>query len=212
VFELVLPPKQRWEGVYGRLSGSGDLSLQPWSMSADLKLAQPGLLGIQFGQALMTVNYKNDRYDISGELLPRDSGQITFEADGYRNAGLNAKLQARGLSARWLTASALSLPQLSQALPPDQGDATDLGTLLVNTFGGSLDGQLKALRRSQLAIADARRDRREKEAFHPEDLRGQVDAVVAVQGPSLKSLVFEIHIKALEAWPLNGNDSVNLPP
>jgi translocation and assembly module TamB len=198
--------------VYGRLSGSGDLSLQPWSMSADLKLAQPGLLGIQFGQALMTVNYKNDRYDISGELLPRDSGQITFEADGYRNAGLNAKLQARGLSARWLTASALSLPQLSQALPPDQGDATDLGTLLVNTFGGSLDGQLKALRRSQLAIADARRDRREKEAFHPEDLRGQVDAVVAVQGPSLKSLDVDLKHKALEAWPLNGNDSVNLPP
>ena len=153
--ELVLPPKQRWEGVYGRLSGSGDLSLQPWSMSADLKLAQPGLLGIQLRQALMTAQYKNDRYDISGELLPRDSGQITFEADGYRNAGLNAEIQARGLSARWLTASALSLPQLSQSLPADQGDATDLGTLLVNTFGGSLDGQLKALRRSQRAIQRA---------------------------------------------------------
>ena len=202
--ELVLPPKQRWEGVYGRLSGSGDLSLQPWSMSADLKLAQPGLLGIQFGQALMTVNYKNDRYDISGELLPRDSGQITFEADGYRNAGLNAKLQARGLSARWLTASALSLPQLSQALPPNQGDATDLGTLLVNTFGGSLDGQLKALRRSQLALAEARRDRREKEAFHPEDLRGQVDAVVAVQGPSLKRL--EVDLTARGHLWIDGDD------
>ena len=58
--ELVLPPKQRWEGVYGRLSGSGDLSLQPWSMSADLKLSQPGLLGIQLRQALMTAQYKND--------------------------------------------------------------------------------------------------------------------------------------------------------
>ncbi len=202
--ELVLPPKQRWEGVYGRLSGSGDLSLQPWSMSADLKLAQPGLLGIQFGQALMTVKYKNDRYDISGELLPRDSGQITVEADGYRNAGLNATLQARGLSARWLTASALSLPQLSQALPPDQGDATDLGTLLVNTFGGSLDGQLKALRRSQLAIADARRDRREKEAFHPEDLRGQVDAVVDLQGPSLKRL--EVDLTARGHLWIDGDD------
>ena len=71
--ELVLPPKQRWEAVYGRLSGSGDLSLQPWSMSADLKLAQPGLLGIQLRQALITAKYKNDRYDISGELLPRDT-------------------------------------------------------------------------------------------------------------------------------------------
>ena len=202
--ELVLPPKQRWEGVYGRLSGSGDLSLQPWSMSADLKLAQPGLLGIQLRQALLTAKYKNDRYDISGELLPRDSGQITFDADGYRNAGLNAKLQARGLSARWLTASALSLPQLSQALPAYQGDATDLGTLLVNTFGGSLDGQLKALRRSQLALTDARRDRREKETFHPEDLRGQVDAVVDLQGPNLNSL--EVDLTARGHLWIDGDD------
>ncbi|EHA64046.1 translocation/assembly module TamB domain-containing protein [Synechococcus sp. WH 8016] len=202
--ELVLPPKQRWEGVYGRLSGSGDLSLQPWSMSADLKLAQPGLLGIQLRQALMTVQYKNDRYDISGELLPRDSGQITFEADGYRNAGLNAEIQARGLSARWLTASALSLPQLSQSLPADQGDATDLGTLLVNTFGGSLDGQLKALRRSQRALDDARRDRREKEAFHPEDLRGQVDAVIDLQGPNLNSLDIDLTARG-HLW-IDGED------
>ena len=202
--ELVLPPKQRWEGVYGRLSGSGDLSLQPWSMSADLKLAQPGLLGIQLRQALMTAQYKNDRYDISGELLPRDSGQITFEADGYRNAGLNAEIQVRGLSARWLTASALSLPQLSQSLPADQGDATDLGTLLVNTFGGSLDGQLKALRRSQRALDDARRDRREKEAFHPEDLRGQVDAVIGLQGPNLKSLDIDLTARG-HLW-IDGED------
>ncbi len=202
--ELVLPPKQRWEGVYGRLSGSGDLSLQPWSMSADLKLSQPGLLGIQLRQALMTAQYKNDRYDISGELLPRDSGQITFEADGYRNAGLNAEIQARGLSARWLTASALSLPQLSQSLPADQGDATDLGTLLVNTFGGSLDGQLKALRRSQRALDDARRDRREKEAFHPEDLRGQVDAVIDLQGPNLKSLDIDLTARG-HLW-IDGED------
>ena len=192
------------EGVYGRLSGSGDLSLGPWSMSADLKLAQPGLLGIQLRQALITAKYKNDRYDISGELLPRDSGQITFEADGYRNAGLNANLQARGLSARWLTASALSLPQLTQALPPYQGDATDLGTLLVNTFGGSLDGQLRALRGSQLALADARRDRREKKEFHPEDLRGQVDAVVDVQGPSFNRL--EVDLTARGHLWIDGED------
>ena len=202
--ELVLPPKQRWEGVYGRLSGSGDLSLQPWSMSADLKLLQPGLLGIQLRQALLTAKYTNDRYDISGELLPRGSGQIMFEADGFRNAGLNATIQARGLSARWLTASALSIPQLSQSLPAYQGDATDLGKLLVNTFGGSLDGQLSALRGSQLAIADARRDRREKEAFHPEDLRGQVDAVVDLQGPNLKSLDVDLTARG-HLW-IDGED------
>ncbi|NCG17000.1 MAG: DUF748 domain-containing protein [Synechococcales cyanobacterium H12SWP_bin.12] len=207
--ELVLPPKQRWEGVYGLLSGSGDLSLQPWSMSADLKLVKPGLLGIQFGQALLTAKYKNDRYDISGELLPRNSGQITFEAEGYRNAGLDANLQARGLSAHWLTSSALSFPQLSQALPAYQGDATDLGSLLVNTFGGSLDGQLRALRGSQLALADARRLRRQKGAFHPEDLRGQVDAVVDVQGPNLNSLDVDLTARG-HLWIDGENEDIAL--
>ena len=202
--ELVLPPQQRWEVVYGRLSGSGDFSLQPLGLSADLKLTQPGLLGIQLRQALMTANFKNDRYDISGELLPRDSGQITFEADGARNAGLNANVQARGLSARWLTASVLSLPELTQSLPAYQGDATDLGTLLVNTFGGSLDGQLRALRQSQLALADARLDRRQKEAFNPEDLRGQVDAVVDLQGPNLKSLDIDLTARG-HLW-IDGED------
>ena len=202
--ELVLPPKQRWEAVYGRLSGSGDFSLQPLGLSADLKLTQPGLLGIQLRQALMTANFKNDRFDISGELLPRDSGQITFKADGARNAGLSANVQARGLSARWLTASMLSLPELTQSLPAYQGDATDLGTLLVNTFGGSLDGQLRALRQSQLALADARLDRRQKEAFHPEDLRGQVDAVVDIQGPNLKSLDVDLTARG-HLW-IDGED------
>ncbi len=202
--ELELPPKQRWEGVYGRLSGSGSLSLQPWSMKADLALSQPGLMGIQLRQVLMTAQYKNDRYGISGEMLPPDTGQITFQADGRLNAEVDAELQARGLSARWLTNSALSLPQLAEQLPASKGDATDLGTLLVNTFGGSLDGQLRALRDAQLAINEARRDRREKEAFHPEDLRGQVDAVIDLQGPNLTRL--DVDLKARGHLWIDGQD------
>ncbi len=190
--ELVLPPKQRWEGVYGQLSGSGDFGLQPWMMTADLKLAQPGLMGIQLRQILMAANYKNDRYEISGEMLPPDTGQITFQADGRLNAELDGELQARGLSARWLTNSALSVQQLAQPLSAPQGDATDLGSFLVNTFGGSLDGQLRALRDAQWAIRDARRNKREAESFHPEDLRGQVDAVLDLQGPSLNRLDVEL--------------------
>ena len=74
----------------------------------------------------------------------------------------------------------------------------------MNTFGGSLDGQLRALRGSQLALADARRDRREKEAFHPEDLRGQVDAVVDLQGPNLKSLDVDLTARG-HLW-IDGDD------
>lgn len=202
--ELALPPKQRWEGVYGRLSGSGDLSLQPWSMSADLKLAQPGLLGIQLRQVSMNAQYNSGIFGISGEMLPRDSGQITFKADGRQNAGLRANLEARGLSARWLTSGALSLTQLFQALPALEGDATDLGTLLVNTFGGSLDGQLRALRKAELAVENAQRLRREQETFHPEDLRGQVDGALELEGPSFNSL--QVDLKARGHLWIEGHD------
>ena len=55
-----------------------------------------------------------------------------------------------------------------------------------------------------MALADARRLRREKEAFHPEDLRGQVDAVVDVQGPSLNRLDLDLTARG-HLW-IDGDD------
>ena len=202
--ELALPPKQRWEGLYGRLSGEGTLGLQPLAMEADLSLSRPGLMGLRLRQILLSGRYQDRRYSLTGELFPPDTGQLTLEATGRLNGALNAQMEARGLSARWLSTSALSLPQLSEDRPASMGMATDLGTLLVNTFGGTLDGQLQALRDAREALLEATRTSRDRDPLNLTDLRGQVDAVIDVSGPRLSRL--DLDLKARGHLWIEGQD------
>lgn len=186
--ELALPPKGRFEGLFGLLSGEGTLGLQPLAMAGTLSLERPGLLGVQLQQARFEGSYSNRRYQVSGELLPPTAGQMLLTADGHLGAGLKAELEARGLSARWLTRGVLSFTDLAKELPGIDGVATDLGTLLVNTFGGSLEGQLKALQLAHKDLQTQDQNARDNAAFHPEDLRGQVDAQISLEGDRLAAL------------------------
>ena len=203
--ELALPPKQRWEGIYGLLSGQGSLGLQPLAMQADLTLKRPGLMGVQLQQILLSGRYSDRRYSLTGELLPPDTGQITLEGEGRVSGAVQAQAVARGVSARWLSNSAFSLLQLSQDLPLMKGTAADLGTLLMNTFGGTLDGQLRALRDARDALLKAKNDNRDLEPFHLEDLRGQLDAVIDLQGPEIADLNLELNARG-HLW-LEGDDA-----
>ena len=125
---------------------------------------------LQLQQMLLNGRYLDRRYSLTGELLPPDMGQITLEGEGRIGGAVQAQAVARGVSARWLSNSAFSLLQLGQDLPVVKGTAEDLGTLLVNTFGGTLDGQLRALRDAREALLKAKTDYRDIEPFHLEDL------------------------------------------
>lgn len=190
--ELALPPKQNFEGLYGQVSGAGSLGLQPLAMDGQLTMLAPGLMGLQLKQALFQLHYANNLYKLTGELLPSDTGQIVLQADGRLGSTLKARADVRGLSARWLMSSALQLPQLTADLPAATGRADDLGSLLVQTFGGSLDGQLKALVQAQKDLRLDQQLMRQGKAFDPEDLRGQVDAVIDLQGPDLSRLTMDL--------------------
>lgn len=203
--ELTLPPRQRWEGVYGRLSGDGTLGLQPLAMTGDLSISRPGIMGLQLQQILLTGRYADRRYAITSELLPPDTGQITVDAEGQLDGFFKGQAVARGLSARWLSNSALSLPRLHKDALSEQGSASDLGTLLIETFGGNLDGQLEALRNARTALLQARLQNREREPFRLEDLRGQVDAVIDLTGPRLSRLNLDLKARA-HLW-IEGEDA-----
>ena len=84
------------------------------------------------------------------------------------------------------------------------GMATDLSTLLVNTFGGTLDGQLQALRDAREALLKATRTSRDREPLNLTDLRGQVDAVIDVSGPRLSRL--DLDLKARGHLWIEGQD------
>ncbi len=202
--ELALPPKGRFEGLYGRLSGEGVLGLQPLGMTGSVSLDRPGLLGLQLRQALLEGSYRNRRFQLSGELLPPSSGQVMLSAKGLVGGGLQADLDARGLSARWLTQAALSFTDLNNDPLFTEGKAADLGTLLVNTFGGSLDGQLKALLDVQQELRQREQLQRQSSSFQSEDLRGQMDARISVSGPALNAL--DLDVKASGHLWVEGDD------
>lgn len=203
--EIVLPPRQRWEGVYGRLSGNGTLALQPLAMTGDLSISRPGIMGLQLQQVLLSGRYVNRRYAMTGELLPPDTGQITVEAEGRLDGPFKGQAVARGLSARWLSNTALSVATLNKLAPAEQGSAADLGTLLINTFGGNLDGQLQALRNARKALQQARLNNRDREPLRIEDLRGQVDAVIDLSGPRLSRLNLDLNARG-HLW-IEGDDA-----
>ena len=202
--ELALPPKGRFEGLYGRLSGEGVLGLQPLEMTGSVSLDRPGLLGLQLRQALLEGTYRDRRFQVSGELLPPNSGQVMLTAEGRVGGGLQAEVDARGLSARWLTQGALSLTDLNNDPLVTEGKAADLGTLLVNTFGGSLDGQLQALRSVQQELQQRDQQQRQSSSFQPKDLRGQLDARLSVSGPAMNAL--DLDFKASGHLWVEGDD------
>ena len=203
--EIVLPPRQRWEGVYGRLSGKGTLALQPLAMTGDLSISRLGIMGLQLQQGLLTGRYQDRRYVMTGELLPPDTGQITVEAEGRLDGPFKSQTVARGLSARWLSNTVLGLATLNKVAPEEQGSASDLGTLLINTFGGNLDGQLQALRNAREALLQARLNNRDREPLRVEDLRGQVDAVIDLSGPRISRLNLDLNARG-HLW-IEGDDA-----
>ncbi|HGY5539680.1 MAG TPA: translocation/assembly module TamB domain-containing protein [Prochlorococcus sp.] len=193
--EVAMAAKQRFEGIYGQFSGSGSLGLQPLAVDGQVTISHPGLMGIQLRQALLQGKVANHSYELTGEFLPPDTGQITLDAQGQLGGELSAKAEARGLSARWLTSTAQQLATINDVAPPAVGDARDLGTLLVQTFGGSLDGQLKALVAAHSSLNDFNQRNRQSKVIHPEDLQGQMDAVIDLKGPDLAKLKLELKAK-----------------
>lgn len=202
--ELGLPPTGRFEQLFGRLSGQGRLELQPLAMEGSFTLEEPGLLGMQLRQARLDATYHGRRYQVTGEFLPPDSGQIELKADGRLGGELNAEMEARGLSARWLTRGFRQFSALQREQPMAAGTASDLGTLLVNTFGGALDGQLKALQQLKQELALQQSKYKERSVFRPEDLRGQVEARLALQGADLAHL--NLDLKATGHLWVEGDD------
>lgn len=192
--ELAVPPSGSFEGLFGQINGEGRLGLQPFSTDGELVVNNPGLSRLRLKQATLAGQFLNGGYSLKGEMLPPDTGQVTFNTDGNISGPINVNAEVRGLSAKWLTTTGLNIPELLRGSPPAYGRAEDLGELMINTFGGVVDGQLKALAQAHAAIGAFEKQNRKSRPIHLEDLRGQVDAVVDLQGPSFNRM--EIDLKA----------------
>ena len=202
--ELAVPPGRRFESLAGRLSGQGELAVNPLNVSGTLDVTDPGLRGIALKKARLNGRLQAGRFQVEAELTPAE-GTVLLNADGQLGGGLASRLDASGLDVNWLLNLARQLREGDPLKGEDPGRAEDLGTLVINTFGGSLDGQLRALDASRRAL--------EVYALaHPskgpalDRLEGRLDAVIRLQGPSIAALTADLESKA-HLW-LEGEDRV----
>ena len=159
-----------------------------------IKRRQPGLDQFILAVISFAKPLQNSRFEADAVLSPL-LGSLTINAKGVVNGSLNSRVDANGLDVNWLLGLSRQLrgPDRLDGVP--LGRADDLGTLVINTFGGSLDGQLKALIKARQAL-------RVYALAHPdqgpqlERLEGRLDAVASLKGPRLKELVADVQAKA----------------
>ena len=199
---FIVAPVNQPKAVAGQLTGAGSLSMGPFAVSGSAAIAEPSLAGVAMESLNLEGSLKDGRFKADATLTPLD-GSIRLKGRGDLGGRIYSQIEAEGLDVTWL--SLISRQLRGNDLNPGlaTGRAEDLGTLLINTFGGSLDGQLRALAQSRRAL----------EAYalaHPskgpelERLEGRVNVSGTIQGPDPKHLKADLIARA-HLW-IEGDD------
>jgi len=185
--ELAMGPKGRRQSLQGRLSGSGDLSFKPLGFSGTAQLERPVFLGVWARSLQASFRYRDRRYQARGTVTTQGGGELAIDWSGLWNGAFRSRLEARQLPARFLRQLVEAWPQWRGEGEAIVGRASDIGTLLIDNLGGSLQDQLAAL---EVARARVLAERRELESRRSplqrlQDLDGRVDGELQLAGPTL---------------------------
>jgi len=200
--QVILAEQSRADGLSGRLDGSGELSVSPFRLSGSLSLDQPTAFGVNVIAASLSGRLAEGAFQLEGDLQPPE-GQVDFSASGRVGGALSSRADLERLSVPWLVNLARQLRNNEVSDGLERGRAEDLGRLVINTFGGSLDGQLKALALSRQALLEYERNHPQR-GIDPADLRGRVDGTAILNGPDLASLSLDLQARG-HLW-LDGAD------
>jgi len=172
--------------VDGELSGGGQLALAPFDLNGSLELNQPALAWIRGRRLELKGQLRPPGFDLSGKLQPLARGQLSFRGRGAWGGQLDLQAKARGLE----PAPLLRLLQaLRQPLGPGaSGNAQDLAGLVIDTFGGSLDGQLQALQQADQLLALRQGGAEERRRRPLRQLQGRLDGDLELRGANPRSL------------------------
>ena len=201
--QVSMPLTGHWQAMRGRLSGQGQLSGPGRRLAGSIRLDSPALQGLSVRQVDLEGGLEDQRFELTGRVLP-EQGELNLNGSGRLDSAVRARVEAKGLDVPWLLRAARQLRGGSEEGGFGFGQASDLGTLVINTFGGSLDGHL-------MALAAARRELEIHERMSPrsvleaDDLEGRLDAVIDLSGPRLSALELKGEARA-HLW-LDGGDS-----
>ncbi|MCT0226200.1 translocation/assembly module TamB domain-containing protein [Synechococcus sp. CS-1328] len=171
---LAVGPRKHPQPLQGDLSGDGTLALQPLAFGGWVTLAQPVFLGVRAQELQAGLRYADRRYRLTADLDPLAGGSIAATLTGRWQGAYRAQLEGRGLTADLFRQLAQALPLWRGEEGPPRGSAADLGNLMIDQLGGSLQDQLIALQhareRLNLAVASST----------PEDLQDRLSATQAL--------------------------------
>jgi translocation and assembly module TamB len=196
--QLALGPKSGRQPLQARLSGQGLLELQPLAFSGNVQLDRPVFFGVWGKSAQANFLYAKRRYSAQGAIAPLAGGKLDIDWSGVWRGAFRARLQGERLPPLFLQQLVRSWPLWRGEGAPILGRASDIGTLLIDTFGGSVRDQLLALElaRSRLSVARLERDRQSTPQERLQQLAGQIDADLRLDGPSLLEARADLQARA----------------
>ncbi|MEB3305245.1 MAG: translocation/assembly module TamB domain-containing protein [Cyanobacteriota bacterium] len=185
---LALAFGQRMETLQGLLSGAGEVGFQPLAFKGDVELSQPRFLGLPGRRVQARVAYGNRSYQLRGVAEPLGAGSVDVSLEGRWQGPFRARFQARQLDGQ-VFRDLLAFWNGGRGAPVRRwGLAGDLGQLVFDTFGTSVDAQLLALRRAieETQLRNLALNNPQGLAPLLAALQTTVDADLTLQGPDWK--------------------------
>ena len=187
--EVAFPPEKSFKRIFGEVNGKGFFSLNPLFVNGELNLDYPRLLGLKLKKASIKGEVKNEKTNLTGELIPTDNGKIQFDINQGSEFSLLAKVE--DVNPSWIAATALELPKLGFKYSEAMGKAEDLGIYLIDVANSSIDKQLEALTKSQDLYREEIIKINNQNFINPYNLNGNINADIKLSGPDLSDLSLE---------------------
>ncbi len=196
--EVAIPPENRFKRIFGRLNGDGSFGTNPLNIQGQLNISHPRVMAFRLKEAKLSGKLIENTYALKALIFPPDKGEVSLKAKGRIGGELQLRAEALGISPRWISDTALELPTLTLKPSTSVGNAQDLKGLFVRTLGDSLDGRLNALAITQASALKEEKvektNTENKMLINPNELQGDIDAVVDIKGPELANLNLELEL------------------
>ena len=193
---LALGPRRSFQPLQGQLSGSGELDLQPLAFSGRVQLERPVFLGVRAQQLALEGRYGERRYSASGSAVPQQGGLVTLAWSGRWRGPFRSRIEGRALRADLVRQLAQAWPLWRGQPVAPVGRAADLGTLVLDTIGGSLQEQLEALARAEARVAALRSSEAPRSLEQRlRNLQARLDLDLTLAGASLASARADLELR-----------------
>ena len=196
---VALAPGWPQQPLHGRVSGQGNLDLQPLVVAGSATVQQPQLLGLTGRDLRLSGSLRARRYALEAQWHGPRAAAVDLRLRGAQGGSFWSRLEARQLTPALIQPLQLAWQRARDRQPPPGGRAADLGSLLIPAAGTTLNDQLAAL----LAAQERRRldvAAREAGGRSVTDLDGRVDLALTLAGPRLDRLSIDLDARGQLWW------------